>query len=442
MNSVSAFPAYCLLAVVTGLIVVDCRRDIRQLVSARNVFLLTIVAWFLLEACLLPVAVQEYDQPTHVLGLMSVGLCVIGFLGGYAGSRGGAFDGLFRRLVSVDSPRVIWGVFLFALFMGFLPLVVIAKGNVLLIVEDAFTSRGRWGSLFQRGRFGGVRDAFLELQLFQRAALPLAAAIMAQQKQSGTRKLIVMMFLAYMIARALNDGTRSKVVEAFMPLAAAIYWRMGPALKRKALTFALPALLMFAFFWSAASVLGRNEGRLDWEGVTEADYVGFEMFRELLFLQKLVPENADFQWGYTYFVQFVNPIPRFLWPNKPSGDAGLQLAELQGAGAGAQAYLTVSPGLIGEMHWNFGLPGILLISAFLGYLAKSWDRGRAIASQSILAFTAFAAGLAIIFVSGRSINMATTYGMLGLFALLMLFSAKGRKKPVGSFQSPALRSTR
>ncbi len=52
--SISALPAGSLLIVVFGLIVVHCQRDIRQLVTARNVFLLTIMAWYLLEACLLP----------------------------------------------------------------------------------------------------------------------------------------------------------------------------------------------------------------------------------------------------------------------------------------------------------------------------------------------------------------------------------------------------
>jgi hypothetical protein len=424
-STISAGPAYFLLIVVASLIGFDCRRDVRHLVSARNVFLLTIIAWFLVEACLLPKAVLRYSQSEHTSALFCVGLCVSSFLAAYAGTRGGAFDGVFRRLVTIESPRLIWGVFLFAIFLGFLPLLVIVKGNVWLILEDAFTSRGRWSSLFQRGRFGGVRDAFLELQLFQRAALPLAAAIMVQKNQPTERKVAVILFLAYMFARALNDGTRSKVIEIFLPLAAAIYWRFSPPAKKRALTIVLPALMVLGLAWSAASVVGRNEGRLDWEGAMEADYVGFEMFRELLYLKQVIPSQGDHQWGHTYLVQLVNPIPRFLWPGKPSGDAGLLMAELQDSVANG-ADLTISPGLIGEMHWNGGIPCIVIMSGLLGYLAKSWDRARPLAQQSILAFTVFSAGLAIIFVSGRSITMSTAYGMLGLFAVLILFSRKGR----------------
>jgi hypothetical protein len=426
--SISALPALLALVCVAAVIAFDCRRDIRQLVSARSVFLLTIMAWFLLEASLLPDELEKYTQAEHLRGLLAVALTVLGFLAGYQASAGRMFEPLFRRLVTIERPGVIWGVFMFALFVGFVPLFYVTQGNPIPILEDAFVPKSRWSSPFQRGRFGGFRDAFLELQLFLRAALPLGAAVLVHKKQGGFRKFVVILFFAYMGARAFNDGTRSKIIEILMPVAAGIYWRLSAPMKRTALTVALPAIVALGFLWSAASVLGRNEGRLDWEGAMEADYVGFEMFRELLFLQRHVPESGPYQWGFTYYVQLVNPIPRFIWPNKPVGDAGLQLAELQGAIQDGNAYLTVSPGLIGEMHWNGGWPGIFLISLLFGHLAKSWDRSRILATQSILAFTVFAAGLAIIFVSGRSINMPTIYGMLGLFVLLLFFSKRAARR--------------
>ena len=307
-----------------------------------------------------------------------------------------------------------------------MPLVVIAKGNIWIILEDAFLSKNRWSGPFQRGRYGGVRDAFLELQMFLRAAIPLAAAILVNVRQNGSRRFGAALFLTYAFARAFNSGTRSQVIEVFLPIAASIYWRLPVALKRNAIVFGLPGIVVLALIWSAATVISRNSGDFQWEKAADADYVGFEMFRELLFIRKNIPRLADHQYGHTYFVQLVNPIPRFLWPNKPVGDAGLELAALQDAvSANGEAYLTVSPGLLGEMYWNFNMPGIVLLSAFCGYLAKSWDRVRPMATKSILAFTVFAAGLAIIFMFGRSINMNTLYGMMALFGLLVLL---GRRK--------------
>ena len=432
LNGASNSVALAMLAVCAGLILYDCRRDIRQLVSARNVFILTIMAWFLLEASLAPKALAIFSPGQYHFGLVCVGVCVVSFVLGYGVSRGGVFDPVFHRLARIDSPRVIWGVFIFACIIGFAPLLYLAKGNPLLVLEDAFTFKARWSGLFTRGRYGGVRDALLELRMFLRAAIPLAAAILVHRKQPVDRKLIAGFFLVYMFMDALTGGTRSKVVEVFLPIAAAVYWRMSPVMKKNAITFGLPVLAVATMFWSAATVVGRNEGKLDWERAASADYVGFEMFRELLFITTVVPEKADYQLGYTYYVQVINPIPRAIWKNKPIGDAGLQLAKVKGMVAGGDAYLTVSPGLIGEMYWNFGMPGIALISLFLGYLAKSWDRARPLTTRSVLAFTVFAAGLAIIFLSGRSFNMATLYGMLSLYALLVLFSGNVRRQPVST----------
>jgi hypothetical protein len=198
--------------------------------------------------------------------------------------------------------------------------------------------------------------------MFLRAAIPLAAAILVHRGQSQAQRAVAFAFLVFMFARAFTGGTRSQVVEVFLPIAAALYWRFSPAAKRASLFFGLPALCIFAVIWSAANVLGRREGTMEWERATEAEYVGFEMFRELLFISEAVPSSEKYKLGRTYFVQMINPIPRAVWKKKPIDDAGLELAKLKGWVAGGDAYLTVSPGLIGEMYWNFGIPGVAAIS--------------------------------------------------------------------------------
>ncbi len=88
-------------------------------------------------------------------------------------------------------------------------------------------------------------------------------------------------------------------------------------------------------------------------------YVGNEMLQELAYIIDNVPERCDYQLGYSYYVQIVNPIPRFLWPGKPAIDSGLLMAQLKGeVNQTGEAYLTSSPGLLGEMYLNFGGWGI------------------------------------------------------------------------------------
>ncbi len=416
----SSIPGLMLVVFICVLIAYDCRSTIRNLVSARNVFLITIIAWYGLESSLVPPELNRYTSSEFLRALVYVAMSVGGFLLAYSGTRSRFFDATFDRIIRIDRPKVVFSVFLFAIAIGFLPLVVLSNGDLTLILKDAFIPGRRWSGVFQRGRFGGTRDAFLELQMFLRAAIPVAAAIVYEKKQSGFAKAVAIAFSCYMISKAINDGTRSKVVEVLLPFGAALYWRMKNKYKRLALVFGLPTLVALGLFWSAASVLGRNEGALKWEEAGSAEYVGFEMFRELLFLSKCVPAEVGFQYGYTYLVQLVNPIPRAIWQNKPVGDAGLVLADMQGQVQNGQTMMTVAPGLIGEMYWNFGVVGIIGLSAFLGVVAKAWDRARKLASESLLSFTVYAAGLAIIFVTGRSVSMNILYGMLALYTLLIL----------------------
>lgn len=411
------------VTVLTALaIIIDCRRDAKQLVSARNAFLLTLVMWYLLEAVIAPTEVAIFGQEAYEFGLVCVAVSIVAFLLAYHLSHGGSFDPLFRRLAQVDNPDVIWRIFIFAAALGFLPLMWVAQGNPMVIIEDALNSRRRWSGVFGRGRYGGVRDAFLELQMFLRAAIPISAAIAVQKRQPSLRRFIGAAFLLFMFVRGYNSGTRSKVLEVFLPLAGCVYWTLPASIKRKALLLGVPAFAALGIIWSAGTVVGRNEGTVKWEEASDVDYVGFEMFRELLYIVDVVPDPLEYRLGRTYYVQLVNPIPRAIWPDKPIDDAGLELAKVKGMVAHGDAYLTVSPGLLGEMYWNFGLLGIGMLSAVLGYLAKSWDRIRHLAERSIIAFTVFAAGLAVIFLSGRSINMSTLYGMLALFVLLIVFS--------------------
>ena len=426
-SGISNVLAYAVLAIIVGLILFDCRRDIRQLVSARNVFLLTLICWFVIEALLAPKVLEIFSQDTFDTGVFCVLLCTCSFLAAYSSVHGGVFDPVFRRLESLDNPRLLRNIFFAACFVGFLPMLYMTTGNPIPILEDAFLSRARWSGTFARGRYGGAQDAFMELQMFLRAAIPLAAALFVSKKQAGLVRTFAFLFLVYSFARALNSGARSQVAEVFLPVAAALYWRFPATWKRRALFFGIPIIAVLGLMWSAASVVTRNSGKFEWDAAYTADYVGFEMFRELLYLIEAVPEHSHYKLGHTYYVQAVNPIPRAIWPGKPDNDAGLELARLKGMVSNGQAYLTVAPGLIGEMYWNGGYVCILLVSAVMGYLAKSWDRARAILSRSVLAFTVFAAGLAIIFLSGRSINMPTLYGMISLFFLLIFLGRRGRR---------------
>jgi hypothetical protein len=238
------------------------------------------------------------------------------------------------------------------------------------------------------------------------------------------------LFVTWMFLRAFWSGSRAPLAPIVLSLAAAIFWNAGPRLRRGLICAGVPLALIGGYYWSAVVVAGRNEGKIDTSAAEKAEYVGFEMFRELLFVKHGTERDLPLQWGLTYFTQLVNPIPRAIWPGKPVADAGLILARAYGAvDKNGEPTMTNSPGFLGEAWLNFGFFGVLVIPAIAGILVRAWDGLFVYAARSLPAFLIYAGGLATIFTSGRSFNLSNYYGLLSLFVLMVAFEKLGIGAP-------------
>jgi hypothetical protein len=179
----------------------------------------------------------------------------------------------------------------------------------------------------------------------------------------------------------------------------------------------------------AATVVSRNAGEFSWEDRKKATYVGSEMFQELLFMTTKVPDPIPFRFGGSYVVQICAPIPRFIWPAKPSLDTGIQLAEVRGEvdKRTGQAYYTRCAGILGEMYLNFGLPGLVLLNIFGGWLVRGWDRIPLRFARSLPTMIFYLAGLATLFFLGRGFSSQTLYPLgffvAGVYLLCSFFPA-------------------
>lgn len=90
----------------------------------------------------------------------------------------------------------------------------------------------------------------------------------------------------------------------------------------------------------------------------------------LLFAEHLVPGQ------HSYFRELAEPyfifhwVPRQIWPEKPIMESWAYYNDSYVQGAN----FNVTPSIIGQFHLNWGLPGVIFIGAWLGFLTMLADR--------------------------------------------------------------------
>ncbi|WP_412063077.1 O-antigen polymerase [Rubrivirga sp. IMCC45206] len=79
-----------------------------------------------------------------------------------------------------------------------------------------------------------------------------------------------------------------------------------------------------------------------------------------------VPDKLRYQYGQTYFTWVTTPIPRSMWPEKPTLGSGPIIGPRIFGTSGSG----VPPGLVGELYLNFGYIGIVFGAFVMGALLR------------------------------------------------------------------------
>ena len=421
-HSLNILPALGAALIVAIALLADVRHDIRRLLSGRSVVLLGIASWFLLEAITLSPEVKTYSQSQYDFGALCVVLATLGFLAGYHGTQGcKSFETLAARVRVLDNPRVLWRLVVCCAVVGFAPVLIYSGWQLIDLLKGILGMRQTWGGLIGRGRYGGFREAMLQLENFVTGVAPFAVILLLDRRSGVFQRILCGIVAIWPVLRGFGSGTRSAFLLALLPVLAVIYYRSSPKTQRRTIAVGLCATpLVYALM--AAIVESRNSGEFSWEARNRATYVGNEMFQELLYITNKVPDSVPYQLGGSYLVQLCAPIPRFLWPGKPSLETGIMMAELRGDvdKRTGQAYYTRSPGILGEMYLNCGLPGLVLLNMLGGWLVRGWDRIALRYSFSLPTMVFYLAGLAALYFLGRSFTVQTLYP-IGFFVAAVCF---------------------
>jgi hypothetical protein len=169
-------------------------------------------------------------------------------------------------------------------------------------------------------------------------------------------------------------------------------------------------------------------GGLDANKASSAHHEGLNMFEELCWVNNFI-DGGDWhlQWGRGYFSEIVNPIPRTLWPDKPT--IGIDYAIMRGQGmddgqAGVGA--TLSTGMIGQGVLDFGQ---ILGPAFAAFLMSIWVSILArldLTGMKLGRLPLYGLGLILTFNLGRDITLLTLYTFIFGFGIIWLLEYRNK----------------
>jgi hypothetical protein len=169
------------------------------------------------------------------------------------------------------------------------------------------------------------------------------------------------------------SGTRTLFIFIFVPVMAIVMLRVRGRLSvSRILPMVVLGVMLIAVVQLQLAVRDKGWDQID-EGtvarVLKTSVTG--QFSAMLFAQTLVPSQ------HGYFLELAEPyflihwVPRRFWPQKPvmSSWSYYNDAYLEGSGA-----FNATPSVIGQFHMNWGMPGVLLIGVWLGFLTYLTDR--------------------------------------------------------------------
>lgn len=341
--------------------------------------------------------------------------------------QGGIDNPEFQRRLDIAT-RLILGVWLILMAIA----LIRTDFDVLGLFAPYISGKANpWG----RGRVGSGFDALISFANYLQIMLASAFGIVAAVAKNRRTRMIGLIITALSLPWFLLDRTRNTMLAVALPgLLAWVFVRVRGGI------FLKVALLLGAFLvtegWMkfviqtrSGSDISRAFTQLGIAGVaetieqTETKHQGLNMLEELAWVNSFIDQGTYVvNNGARYFAELVNPIPRFIWPDKPMigidyAIARGQLFESAGEGA-AGVGATISTGMIGQGVVNFGtffgvLAAALLMAYWVAILARQDLMGIKMGRMLL-----FFIGCVLTFNLGRDITLITLYPFL--FGYIML----------------------
>ena len=405
---------WCSLGLLTAPLL-GMRKNTQAILRTENALMVGLIYWLLLDllqgAYPLTVSYDDVIFAFTGIGTMAAGIW-IGMLG-----TGWSPPKLVLRAAKLQFStawlfRVIWISF----FLGMGWFAYSSNFDPLLMIEALGWCR--FCAPWSTGAFGGA-DAFLvHLQYFG-YVLPSLTVVLAQRVGWVRPKTIIGIILSIIIALFLAQGGGRRIIGVVLGAAVLTWFLLQKRIRLKSIVGGLIGITIilvsmeqmleyrqFGFSSSSSSIQEEDTS------VVHVD----DNFLRLCQIEQLIPNIQPYVGLQPLYYALTLPIPRVLWPGKPS-DPGYDLTNLLGWKG-----VSLTTSIVGELYSMNGLIVVFIGGLVFGLMANMWNRVLA-AEGGEGKYVLFCLGLMVLVAGLRSMQdlVIMSYALFAWLGIASLF---------------------
>lgn len=403
------------IALTVGLLLspaIACIRDRRAVVRIENLLMLGLVYWLLLDLI-------QGSFPLEVArDAIADALAAVGVFASCLWLGTLMFRPRVPRVIAQYcalpvSARALFRIALLCFVLAMLCFAIPANFDPVVMIGGVLSNR--WSAPWARGQFGGW-DSFRDHLAYFGYVLPALAVALAMMRGWFDRRTLAVLLMAAIFLPFLASSGSRRLIGVTLGSAILLGALLGRGLSIKVflsvvgLLVALQWMLAYRNVGFGALVIG-----YEMEVHTDRVHVDDNILR-LAQTIDLVPRRQPFAYEKRILYTLCRPIPRVLWPEKPS-DPGFVLD----AGRGYEG-TSLSASVIADWYVMLGWPTLILGALLFGWLARVW--GHLLQSPfSIMGAMIYSLGCMAMFVSLRGLDelVLQSYAILALLLVTHFF---------------------
>jgi hypothetical protein len=414
-----------------GLLVVPVlrmRKYPSSILRIEHALMVGLIYWLLLDLIQSAYSMMGVSHADAIVTFGAIGMMALGIWVGAAGKGWTPPKAVLRVVSRPIETGTLFKAVLTTFFLGMFYFAFASNFDPWTMIDGL--GKSRFAAPWSRSALGGWQ-AFVEHLQYFGYVLPSLTVLIAHQKGwmrwqtivSLLLSLVMILFLAQLGGRRIIGVVGGAALVSWLLLQNHIRPRLviGGLLGLAILLGGMHEMLRYRGVGFAA--LLRNEAPK-----TSSSYLSVDdNFLRLAQVVHLFPDVLPYAGVQPLIYALSRPIPRVVWPEKPTGP-GYDLSALVGGGGAS-----LSQSIVGELYAMHGLIVVFLGGFLFGRLAIMWNKLLQVPGAQGTAL-AYGLGLMVLFVGLRSMQdlIIMSYGLIGWLLIASVFPHARIRKAVSN----------